>query len=71
MAQLFASAASQAGPAHRFMLGEALAALPEDRLAAIDMPEVLRDALSMPSTAEAAIAFAKRRIEKKAPVAAS
>ena len=33
--------------------------------------EVLRDALSMPSTAEAAIAFAKRRIEKKAPVAAS
>ncbi len=33
--------------------------------------EVLREALSMPSTAEAAIAFAKRRIEKKAPVAAS
>ncbi len=27
-------------------LGEALAALPEDRLAAIDMPEVLRDALA-------------------------
>ncbi|MGA1517958.1 MAG: hypothetical protein ACO396_09335, partial [Phycisphaerales bacterium] len=31
--------------------------------------EVLKEALSAPSTAEAAIAYAKRRIEKKSPVA--
>lgn len=33
--------------------------------------EVLREGLAKPSTAEAAIEFAKRRIEKNAPVAAS